>query len=74
VEEVLSSVLVSYLKRFPRDPNIIQTQADLQFANSQYRYIKKPIFLGSSVVDPDSDWIRIQEENGVPGSVSGEQK
>jgi hypothetical protein len=38
VEEVLCSVLVAYLRRFPRDPNILQTQADLQFANSQYRY------------------------------------
>ena len=37
VEEVLSSVLLSYLKRFPREPTVLQTQADLQFASSQYR-------------------------------------
>jgi len=37
VQDLLQTVLAAYLRRFPMDPNILQTSADLHFANSNYR-------------------------------------
>jgi len=36
VQDLMQTVLSAFLMRFPKDPNVLQTAADLQYANSNY--------------------------------------
>ena len=64
VQELLQAVLSAFLRRFPKDANVLQTWADLQYANSNYR---SALAAYVEVVAVKTDFFELPIDQGVVG-------